>query len=239
MDERKEELKRLAAERALDFITDGHIVGLGTGSTAAYAIKGLASRISVGLKVTAVATSLQSADMARELGIQVIDFNDVSAVDVTIDGADQIDHALDMIKGGGGALTREKLVALASRLEVIAVDDSKLVPALGEGFPVPVEVVPFGWRLAAARLAQLGCTTRLREKGGRPFVTDNGNWVVDTYFGPISDAAHLEKNIKLIPGIVENGLFVGLADIMVVAGDGGVRVLERTVKKRLSRLDEI
>lgn len=234
-----EELKRSAAERAIDFVHDGQTVGLGTGSTAAFAIHGLASRVQRGLRIQGVPTSIQSANLARRLGIPLVDFNEISSVDVTIDGADQIDPNLDMIKGGGGALTREKLVARASRVEVIVVDRGKRVSALGEGFPLPVEVIPFGWRMAARLLSELGCVTKLRETAGAPLVTDNGNWILDSDFGRIEDAGYLEKHIKLLPGVVESGLFVGLADVMVVGAEDGVQVQDRPEKKKLSRLDEI
>jgi ribose 5-phosphate isomerase A len=239
MADRAEHLKQLAAQRAVDFVSDGQTVGLGTGSTAAFAIQGLAARIQTGLKIRGVATSLQTENLARRLGIPLLDFNDVSKLDITIDGADQIDPNFDMIKGGGGALTREKLVARISDVEVIVVDQSKQVVTLGGGFPVPVEVVPFGWRLAARLLSDLGSVPRLRETGGTPVVTDNGNWIIDSDFGRIEDPPNLEKHIKLLPGIVESGLFIGLADVMVVGSEEGAVVHDRAGKKKLSRLDEI
>jgi len=216
--------KRRAAERALEFVRDGQIVGLGTGSTAEHAIRGLADRVREGLRVTGVPTSEASARLARELGITVIDLNDVDAIDITIDGADEVDPAFNLIKGAGGAHTREKLVARATRLQVIVVDSSKLVDVLGVSFPLPVEVLPFGWRTAQRGLESLGCVAELRGAGDSPFLTDNGNFVLDCRFGGIDDPATLEAAIKQLPAVVESGLFVGLTDRLVVAGPEGVSV---------------
>ena len=221
------DFKRRAAERALAFVRSGQVVGLGTGTTAAYAITGLARRVEQeGVRIVGVPTSDASARMARDLGIPLRDLNDVDQIDVTIDGADQVDPSFSLIKGAGGAHTREKLVARASRLEIIIIDAGKLVSQLGGDVPVPVEVLPFGWRTAQRGLESLGCTATMRRTGESPFVTDNGNYVVDCRFAGIDDPAALEQRIKLLPAVVESGLFVGLTGVLVVAGPDGLQVRE-------------
>jgi ribose 5-phosphate isomerase A len=213
-----------AADYALRFIKDGQTVGLGTGTTATFAIEGIARLVSEGLQIRGVPTSIKTEQLARKLGIPIVDLNEVERVDVTLDGADQIDSDFNMIKGGGGALTREKLVAIASEQEIILVDQSKLAERLGQSSCVPVEVLPFGWRLTARLLADLGCSPRLRESGGSPFETDNGNYILDCDFGPIADAGSLEKQINQVPGVIESGLFIGLVDVLIVGFDDKVEV---------------
>ena len=215
-----------AAERALAFVHEGQTVGLGTGRAADFATRGLARRIADGLDVRCVATSERTARLARSLGIPLLDLNDVEAIDVTIDGADEVDPDYRLIKGGGGAHTREKLVARATRLEVIAVEAGKLVRRLGETFPLPVEVLPFAWRHARRHLETLGCTATLRGDEADPFRTDNGNLVLDCRFPGIDDPPALERAIKALPGVVESGLFVGLTGALVVAGPEGVQVTQ-------------
>ena len=222
-----DDLKRRAAERALEFIQDGNVVGLGTGSTAKFAIEGLGRRVKEGLSITGVATSTATEHLAREVGIQVISLNEAGTIDVTLDGADEVDPAFSMIKGGGGALTREKLVALASAKRVMLVDDSKLVQQLGQTRELPVEVLPFASALSARLLEGLGSVVSLRGGPGAPFVTDNGNHILDCAFGPIKDPSELEKRIKLLPGVIESGLFIGIADVLVIAFEGRVEVRER------------
>jgi ribose 5-phosphate isomerase A len=165
--------------------------------------------------------------MAKELEIPLVDLNEISTIDLTLDGADEVDPSFSMIKGGGGALTREKLVALASTKRVILIDESKLVPKLGQTRLLPVEVLPFAWTLSARLLNEIGCSSNLREQSGITFVTDNGNYILDCDFGPIDDPAALEKRIKLLPGVIESGLFIGIADTLVVGSEGGVEVRER------------
>lgn len=222
-------LKREAGKRAAQFVSDGQIVGLGTGSTTRYAIEEIGRLVKEGLKITGVPTSVASEQMAKELGIPLLSLNEIEEIDVTIDGADEINPDFHMIKGGGGALTREKLVALASNKVVIVIDPSKRVPILGASgrYPLPVEVLPFAWNLSARLLGKLGCAWTLREKVGEVFVTDNGNYILDCHFGPIQDPVSLEKEIKLLPGVVENGLFVGIADTLVIGGEDGVEIQER------------
>jgi ribose 5-phosphate isomerase A len=219
--------KQQAAERALDLIRNGQVIGLGTGSTAKFAIEGLGRLVREGLSVKGVPTSVATERLARELAIPLVDLNEAGVIDVTLDGADEVDPDFNMIKGGGGALTREKLVALASAKRVILVDESKLVSKLGQSRLLPIEVLPFAWTLAARLLTGLGCVASLRDDGGMPFVTDNGNHILDCAFGPIEDAAALEKRIKLLPGVIECGLFIGIADTLVIGFDDRVEIRER------------
>lgn len=222
-----DDLKQRAAERAIAFVKDDQTVGLGTGSTTRFAIEGLARRVGEGLKIVGVPTSLETERMARGLGITIVQLNDVDHLDITIDGADEVDPRFNMIKGGGGALTREKLVAIASVKRVMIIDDSKLVTHLGESRAVPVEVLSFSWRLTEKRLAELGCQPVLRQKEGAPFETDNGNYILDCNFGAIADPESLEPRIKLVPGVVENGLFIKIADVLVIGFSDHVEVKER------------
>jgi len=219
--------KQQAAKRALDLIRDGQVIGLGTGSTAKFAIEGLGRLVREGLSVKGVPTSVATERLARELAIPLVNLNEAGVIDVTLDGADEVDPDFNMIKGGGGALTREKLVALASVKRVILVDESKLVSRLGQSRLLPIEVLPFAWTLAARLLTGFGCVASLREHDGVPFVTDNGNHILDCAFGPIEDAATLEKRIKLLPGVIECGLFIGIADTLVIGFDDRVEVRER------------
>jgi ribose 5-phosphate isomerase A len=223
--------KQAAGRRAAEFVSDGMMVGLGTGSTAEYAIRRLAERVrEEGLRITAVPTSLRTELLATESGIPLVDINGVGRIDLTIDGADEIDHAFNMIKGGGGALFREKVVARASTLEIIVIDSAKLVTRLGERWAVPVEVVPFGWRQTAKLLHALGCEAKLRGPSeDRPYRTDNGNVLLDCRFPAIGNPAELEKQINAVPGVVESGLFIGLAHRLVIGHpDGACEVLERS-----------
>src|SRR5436189_4318491 len=223
----QDQAKRRAAEHAIGMVNDGQVIGLGTGSTARFAIEGLGRRIREGLSVKGVPTSVATERLARELAIPLVDLNRAGVIDVTLDGADEVDPDFNMIKGGGGALTREKLVALTSVKRVILVDESKLVSKLGQSRLLPIEVLPFAWTLAARLLTGLGCVANLRDANGMPFVTDNGNNILDCAFGPIEDAATLEKRIKLLPGVIECGLFIGIADTLVIGFDDRVEVRER------------
>jgi ribose 5-phosphate isomerase A len=218
--------KQLAGERAADYVEDGMILGLGTGSTAYFAIRKLGQRVRDGLKVSGIPTSEQSRAQAQEEGIPLVSFEQVDTVDLTIDGADEVDPAFNLTKGGGGALLREKIVASASAVEIIVIDQSKLRPHLG-AFPLPVEVVPFASSRTSRQLEALGCNATLRRNGTEAFLTDNGNYVYDCSFGSISAPAQLESNVESICGVVACGLFVGLADRIVVGlDDGTVRELE-------------
>jgi ribose 5-phosphate isomerase A len=215
--------KKAAAEAAIDLVKDGMIVGLGTGSTANHAIEGLGRRVGAGLRIKGVATSKATEQLARKVGIPITTLEEVGEVDLTIDGADEVDPSFNLIKGMGGALLREKIVAFASKQEVIIVDDSKLVEVLGKKSPLPVEVLPFGHTKTRDALESLGCKASLKG-GSAPFLTDNGNLIYECRFEGIEDAEMLEAEIDLIPGVVESGLFIDLATTVVVASAQGVEV---------------
>ena len=213
--------KKAAAEAALELVEDGMVVGLGTGSTANYAIEGLGRRVASGLRIRGVATSRASEELARKVGVPIITLDQVSGIDLTIDGADEVDPRFNLIKGMGGALLREKIVAFASKQEIIIIDDSKLVEVLGTRTPLPVEVVPFGHLRTKDALESLGCKASLKG-GSSPFVTDNANLIYECRFAKIEDPEILEAEIDLIPGVVESGLFIDLATKVVVASAKGV-----------------
>jgi ribose 5-phosphate isomerase A len=223
----RDELKRAAALRAIEEVEDGMVLGLGTGSTAAFVVAGLARRVAAGLRVVGIPTSERTAAHARRLGIPIATFAEYQHLDLTIDGADEVQlGSLDLIKGLGGALLREKIVAAASDRLVIVVDQQKLVKQLGEHAPVPVEVTQFGWQATAVALAKLGCVPERRYAAGeQPYLTDGGNYILDCRFGPITDPAQLEKRIAMTVGTVESGLFVGRSSMVVVASTAGVEVL--------------
>jgi ribose 5-phosphate isomerase A len=205
-----------AAERAVADLTDGMIVGLGTGSAATLAVRAIGRRVRDGLRVAGVPTSARTEALARELGIPLVTLGEDTVIDVAIDGADEVERAsLALLKGRGGALLREKLVASASRRLVIVIDPGKWVDRLGTRHPVPVEVVPFGWPSTAARLRRLGATPELRATDGDPFITDGGHHILDCRFPPIADAAALGRALDGVVGVVEHGLFVGLAPRVV------------------------
>jgi ribose 5-phosphate isomerase A len=220
------ELKRAAAEKALDLVRDGMVLGLGSGSTANYFTEGVGRLIGEGMKVMAIPTSRATAELAAANGIPIVT-ELIAQIDLTVDGADEVDQTLNLIKGRGGALFREKVVAAASKRLVVVVDESKIVKQLGVG-ALPVEILPFLWRSTAARLATLA--TRLTVRGGEesPYITDNGNLIVDlTIEGGIADAPALANAIKTTIGVVEHGLFVGMADTCIVAGPDGPLVVGR------------
>nr|WP_040951428.1 ribose-5-phosphate isomerase RpiA [Gorillibacterium massiliense] len=215
--------KQAAAERAVEYITDGMIVGLGSGSTSELAIEAIARRVREGLQIKAVASSKKSEALAREGGIPIIPFSQVESIDLNIDGADEVDAFFHLIKGGGGAHLREKVLAYNSRRFVVIVDDSKLVDQLGK-FPLPVEIVPFAYELTVKNLAGLGCRPVIRKDKDDNYLTDNGNWIADCHFSVIANPEKLEQSLKQIPGVVETGLFSAMADFIVVGyGDGTVK----------------
>ena len=219
------EMKKIVAEKAVDtFVKDGMNVGLGTGSTAYFAIKRIGQLVADGYDLTCVATSVQSENLARESGIKVVDLDEVDKLDVTIDGADEVDPKMQLVKGLGGALLREKIVAAATVREVIIVDESKLVEKLGTKAPLPVEVLRFGHEHTRYALERQGCKPELRMRDGVPFVTDGGNYIYDCRFPEgISNPFFLESRIDVIPGVVENGLFLNTAfDVLVSRQDGTV-----------------
>ncbi len=222
-----EEMKKLAAEKAVKYVEDGMIVGLGTGSTTEYALKELGRLVAEGLSIKGIPTSLHTLRMAKELNIPLTTLEECPEIDVTIDGADEVDSNLNLIKGGGGALTREKIIAYHSKKEIIIVDDSKVVKALGIDFPLPVDVVKFGWTATQKALEKFGCDVALREIVNEPFITDNGNYILDCDFEYIADPEQLESDLNHIPGVVENGLFIGLVNEVIVGSKQGVKTLER------------
>lgn len=221
--------KEAAGRAAAELVRDGMTVGLGTGSTVQFTLERLAERLrEEKLALRCVPTSLDTERKARALGIPLVTLDDVASIDLTIDGADEIDARFDMIKGGGGALLREKVVAALSKREAIVVDASKVVERLGVRFPLPVEVAPFARAFVVRRVAALGGTWTLRLRATRePALTDNHNEILDCKFpGGIADAAALERELDRIPGVVESGLFIGLAHVLLVGNDDG-RVLTR------------
>lgn len=222
------QLKKQAAERAVEFVESGMVVGLGHGSTASFAVHRIAQLLHVGQlqDILGVPCSIQVEAEARRLGIPLTTLEKHPLVDLTIDGADEVDPHLNLIKGGGGALLREKIVAQTSRREIIVVDESKLSPALGTRWPLPVEVFSFGWRSQAAYLESLGGRPVLRrDSDGAPFKTDQGNMILDCRFGLISQPAQLAARLNQRAGIVEHGLFLGLATEVIVATGQGLRHL--------------
>ena len=224
-----EQWKRAAAEHAVNEIMSGMIVGLGSGSTAAVALSALADKLSTGEleSVKGIPTSLEVERMATRAGIPLTTFGESPRLDITIDGADEVDPELNLIKGGGGALLREKIVAQASVQEIIVVDATKLSDRLGTNHALPVEVMRFGWEAQAAFLESLGASVTLRKsRGTEPFITDEGNAILDCEFGPIEDLLALARTLDGRAGIVEHGLFIGLASRVVVGGAEGIRVLE-------------
>jgi len=220
-------LKKLAANAAVEYVKDGQIVGLGTGSTVRHVVAKLAERIKKGLRIQGVATSFETARLASEAGIPLMADDAEWVVDLALDGADQVDPRLNLIKGGGGALLKEKIVAAAATRFVVVVDETKQVSVLGGSFPLPVEVVPFGWRTLAKRLERLGCRVAPRMKDGALFVTEAGHYILDLWFSKIDDPARLETELEKTPGVVCTGLFVGRADLAVVATQQGIVTLTR------------
>jgi ribose 5-phosphate isomerase A len=224
-------LKAAAAERAVDFVQSGMVVGLGTGSTAIFATRRIGALLRDGTlrDIIGFPTSKATAAEARALGIPLLDEDCPRSIDLTIDGADEVDPQLDLIKGGGGALLREKIVAEASRREVIVVDESKLSPVLGTRFALPVEVIPFGWRSQMRFLESLGGHPVVRQAAdGTPYRTDQGNLILDCAFGPIAQPRALADQLAARAGLVEHGLFIGITSDLIVAGTQGIRHLKRT-----------
>ncbi len=224
----REREKRAAAARSLDYVEPGQIVGLGSGSTAALAVAMLAERVRAGLDIRGVPTSGATRLLAEAGGIPLLPLAQVTRLDLTIDGADEVDPQLQLIKGGGGALLREKIVAFGSDRRIIIADSGKLVARLG-GFALPVEVVRSAWRLLALKLKALGCTPALRLQAGAsdPFVTDEGNHLLDCAFGVISDVRRLARTLDEMPGVVEHGLFIDMADLVIVGRGSATEVLTR------------
>jgi ribose 5-phosphate isomerase A len=220
--------KEAAACASLKFVRDGQIVGLGTGSTAAYAVRALGERVHAGLKIRGIPTSVATQNLAASVGIPLTTLEEFQEIDVTIDGADEVDSRLNLVKGGGGALLREKIMASVSRQVVIIADSSKLVPALGK-FPLPVEVIRFARPVIAKRIAALGASVSLRKDAtGQPFITDEGNHILDCSFGQICDPPALARKLEGMPGIVEHGLFIDMASVVIIAKGTEISELRRS-----------
>lgn len=216
--------KKSAALEAVSYIKNGQIIGLGTGSTAYYAIMEVGALVKNGLQIRAVPTSEQTRELATTLGIPLVDINKVEAIDITIDGADEFNDQLELIKGGGGALLREKIVASVTRQQIIIADASKQVQKLG-AFKVPIEVIPFAGNAVAGKLRDYNGVATLRKKDHEIFVTDQGNYILDTDFGLIDDPATLAAALDHITGVVEHGLFINLADRVIVGRGDAVKTI--------------
>lgn len=214
--------KRAAAEAAMAWIQDDQVIGLGTGSTVYFFLELLAQRVKSGLRIHGVPTSRHTALLAMELGIPLLHEETDWRVDVAVDGADLVDDRMNLVKGGGGALVREKIVAWAAREFIVIVDESKRAPALGAPVPIPVEVLPFGWPSTVRHLRQFAPSPTLRRINGRPFVTDNGHYIVDLSIERIPDPLSLARELNTVPGVVENGLFIGRTTVLLTGTTQGV-----------------
>ncbi len=214
--------KKNAGYRAAEYVQDGMVVGLGTGSTARYAVERIGQRIrEEDLNIVGIPTSVETRRRAEEAGIEIVELDEADKIDLTIDGADEVDPDKDLIKGGGGALLREKIIAFNSREYIIIVDPSKLVDKLGTTFELPVEVLPHWYQGIAGCVKNLGCDLSLRKKNGDVYRTDNENYILDCRFGEIDDPASLSQRLNSIPGVIENGLFIDMADLIIVGKEDG------------------
>jgi ribose 5-phosphate isomerase A len=222
-----DELKLQAAIAALEPIKNGMIVGLGSGSTASLFIRELGARVRDGLQVKGIPSSEESRRLAEEVGVPLTTLGEHPSIDVTVDGADEVSEALDLTKGLGGALVREKIVAHASNRLIIVVDESKLVDKLGRKTPIPVEVIPFAAVLVQAQLKRWGGDAQPREKNGKVFISDNGNWILDWRYGTVDQPAVLEKQLKSLTGVVDSGVFANAASLVIAATSTGIRKLQR------------
>ncbi len=219
-------LKKAAALKASEFVRNGMVVGLGTGSTAKHLLVALGEQVRAGMKLRGVPTSQETAALAMQAGIPLIDSENRWDIDVAIDGADQVDPRFNLIKGGGGALLKEKIVAASAKQFIVMVDHTKQVSVLGGVFPLPIEVIPFGWGNTARAIEALTKSRAvLRERNGAPFTTEAGNLIVDVHIDHISQPSELETALNLIPGVVETGLFVGRTDVLIVGTPQGVHTL--------------
>lgn len=219
--------KQQAAAKAVEFVRPGMVVGLGTGSTAEYMLALLAQRVRDGLQILGVPTSQGTADLARRHGLPLVDTEDDWSIDLALDGADQADPHLNLIKGGGGALLKEKIVAAAAKRFIVMVDHTKCVPVLGASFPLPIEVVPFGWGSTARQIEALtGAKTVRRRQGNEVFRTEVGHYILDLHLGGIDNPAQLERDLNQIAGVVETGLFVGRTSLLIIGRPEGVRLIE-------------
>ena len=213
--------KQRAAAAAAELITDGMVLGLGTGTTASYLVQILGERVRQGLRIQGVPTSEATRQLAVAEGVPLTTLEEQPVLDLCLDGADEVDPELNLIKGGGGALLREKIVASAARQRIIMVDVSKCVDSLG-AFPLAVEVIPFGWEVTRRQLEQFGGVPTLRQREGKPFVTDQGHYIIDCALSQIEDAPRLNHQLNQLPGVVENGLFVDMTDRLIIGGPDGI-----------------
>ena len=213
--------KQRAAAAAAELITDGMVLGLGTGTTASYLVQILGERVRQGLRIQGVPTSEATRQLAVAEGVPLTTLEEQPVLDLCLDGADEVDPELNLIKGGGGALLREKIVASAARQRIIMVDVSKCVDSLG-AFPLAVEVIPFGWEVTRRRLEQFGGVPTLRQREGKPFVTDQGHYIIDCALSQIEDAPRLNHQLNQLPGVVENGLFVDMTDRLIIGSPDGI-----------------
>jgi ribose 5-phosphate isomerase A len=220
--DKRDQEKQAAARAAVELVENGQIVGLGSGSTAALATRFLAERVRAGLKIVGIPTSQKTAQLAEQLGIPLATLEEHSRIDIDLDGADEIDPQLNLIKGGGGAFLREKIIASISRRFLVIADSAKQVERLGK-FPLPVEVIPFAQSLIKGEIEALGAEVKLRQYVyGNPYVTDEGHHVLDCMFGEIADPSALADRLRRIPGVVEHGLFLGMAEMALIGKDGNV-----------------
>ncbi|TFB24449.1 ribose-5-phosphate isomerase RpiA [Filobacillus milosensis] len=219
--------KKAAGEKAAEYIQDGMVIGLGSGSTMYWMLKALGQKVREGLSIQGIPSSIKTENWAREFGIPLTNFEKVNRLDLAIDGADEVDPHFNLIKGGGGSLLREKIVDQAADHFIVVVDDSKLVDELG-AFPLPVEVVSFGWQLVKYRIEQLGCQAELRKRNGEVFVTNNQNYILDCQFNVIKKPEELHHKLKQMLGVVETGLFFNMTDRVIIGKDNEVKIQERS-----------
>jgi ribose 5-phosphate isomerase A len=223
-----ERMKQLACQRAAQEVQDGMVLGLGTGSTVYYFLQELGRMVREGIHVTGVPTSIRTAELATQLAIPLTTLDDQSHLDLAVDGADEVDANLNLVKGAGGALLREKIIAASADRFVVVVDDGKVVTQLGERYPLPVEVVPFGHNPAIRALEGLGARVTLRRgTDGQTWVSDNGNYILDCHFGPMPDPVALQKELLAIPAVVDSGLFLNMTEMAIVGQADGVCLLQR------------
>ncbi|MDX8045367.1 ribose-5-phosphate isomerase RpiA [Gracilibacillus sp. S3-1-1] len=221
-----EQLKQIVAKEAVNYVKDGMKLGLGSGSTMYFFMKELGERVQDGLNVVGIPTSNKTAEWAKEFNVPLTDFSETQELDLAIDGADEVDLNLQLIKGGGGALLREKVVAASAKEFLVIVDESKIVDHLGT-FPLPVEVVPFGWEVTAKEITALGCELERRTDNGQVYVTDNGNYILDCKFDKILDPEKLNKDLQSLVGVVENGLFINMTSKVLISDLEQVKVMEK------------